>query len=70
VIAIVPDDFRVWYNRGVILSEMGLLEESVDAYSRAIELEPAFEIAWDNKGGCLQGLEDLKKLLKPMKKCS
>lgn len=63
MLEIVPDDFRVWYNRGVVLSEMGRLEEAVDAYDRAIELEPAFEIVWDNKGVVLSRLGKLEESL-------
>ena len=32
ILKIIPDDHRVWYNRGVILVELGLLEEALAAY--------------------------------------
>ena len=47
---------NVWYNRGVALSLNGSFEEAIDAYSRAIELNPDYDTAWYARGYALRRL--------------
>jgi len=47
---------------------MGQLEEALAAYNRTIELEPAFEIAWDNKGVTLARLGRFEEALEAYEK--
>ena len=47
---------------------MGRLEEAIAAYNRTIELEPAFEIAWDNKGVVLARLGRFEEALETYEK--
>jgi len=45
-----PEDYRVHYKRGVILSRLGRPDESVEAYRRSLDLEPGFAGGWNNLG--------------------
>jgi tetratricopeptide (TPR) repeat protein len=44
---------RVWYNKGVALYDLGKINEAVQAYNRAIQLDPRYVAAWNNKGNAL-----------------
>lgn len=50
------DQSNIWYNKGVALSISGSFEESIDAYSRAIELNPDYDSAWYARGYALRRL--------------
>jgi len=39
-----------WFNKGVALAAQDKYDEALQAYDRAIELNPQDAIAWHNKG--------------------
>jgi tetratricopeptide (TPR) repeat protein len=39
-----------WYNKGESLSKSGMYREAIDAYSRAIDLNPQFAVAYFERG--------------------
>lgn len=47
---------------------MGRLEEALEAYNKAIELESAFESPWDNKGVVLAKLSRFEEALETYEK--
>jgi tetratricopeptide (TPR) repeat protein len=47
---IQPDD-RSWYQVAVAYEKLGRVRESVDAYQKAISLDPSCPLAWFNMGG-------------------
>ena len=50
VISIDPRDAPAWSNLGVLLKEMGRLEEAEQAYRKAVEADPRDAQAWSNLG--------------------
>ena len=48
--AIQPDDMS-WYQVAVAYEKLGRVGESIDAYQKAITLNPNYEPAWFNMGG-------------------
>ncbi len=52
-------DFSVTYNyRGEIYDEMGMLENAITNYQKAIELNPEYKEAWENLLSAELGLEE------------
>ncbi len=47
---IQPDD-RSWYQVAVAYEKLGRVRESIDAYQKAIALNPDYPLAWFNMGG-------------------
>jgi tetratricopeptide (TPR) repeat protein len=47
-ISIDQNNFTAYLNMGVILESKDLLEESIDAYKKAIELNPTSPVAYNN----------------------
>jgi tetratricopeptide (TPR) repeat protein len=47
---IQPDD-RSWYQVAVAYEKLGRTRESIDAYQKAITLNPNYDLAWFNMGG-------------------
>ncbi len=45
-----PNDAKLWMERGLALSEVSLMREAVEAYSRAIALEPFCGILYRHRG--------------------
>lgn len=41
---------REWFDKGMDLTDVGMYEEALEAYDRALELNPNDAIAWNNKG--------------------
>ncbi|MDY6782733.1 MAG: tetratricopeptide repeat protein [Cyanobacteriota bacterium] len=41
---------KAWMNRGLALRRLGRYNEALEAYNRAIELEPGYVLAWNNRG--------------------
>jgi len=52
----VTQHHKVWYNRGVAFSKLGLYKEAIEAYNKAVENKPDFYEAWTNKGKALAAL--------------
>ena len=42
-----------WINKGSALIQLGKYDEAVLAYDRAIEIDPQYAEAWNNKGDAL-----------------
>ena len=47
---------KYWYDKGIILQSQNRVEDALDAYDKAIEIEPDNEYAWYNKGHVLEDL--------------
>lgn len=47
----------LWNNKGYILYKEGQYQDSVDAYTRALKLDPAYTVALINKGNSLMELK-------------
>ena len=47
---------EVWFNKGFALSSLGRHNEALQAYNRAIEIDPQVAVAWNNKGNALDDL--------------
>ncbi len=45
-----PDNYRPFYNVGIILSEKGLSEQSISAFEKSIALKPTYAEAYNNLG--------------------
>jgi tetratricopeptide (TPR) repeat protein len=45
-----------WTNKGVDLYNQGKYDEAIQAYNKAIEIDPLDEVAWSNKGNALDDL--------------
>ena len=45
---------KYWYDKGLILQTQNRMEEALDAYNHAIEIDPNNEFAWYNKGNVLE----------------
>ena len=48
----------LWLDRGIVLAEMGLLDEAVDDLSRAIVLDPGDPAGWLLRGSAYRLMED------------
>lgn len=53
---LLPNDFEVHYNLGLIQQELGLLDEAVSSYQRALQINPAYAQGHNNLGVTLQEL--------------
>ena len=47
---------KVWYDKGYTLYNMGKYEEAIQAYDKAIEIDPRYADAWNNKGAVLENM--------------
>ncbi len=56
VLALQPDLYQAWYNRGVALSNLGRHEEALASYDQALALQPDFHKAWPDRGVALSNL--------------
>ena len=50
------EDAEAWYNKGIILDDLDRLQEAIDCYDRALEINPRLAKAWNNKGIALYDL--------------
>src|SRR5947207_912061 len=55
-VAVRPDFFQGWCNRGVALERMARLDDAVASYDRAIALRPDLTAAYANRGNALAAL--------------
>ena len=44
-------DYRIYYQLGITLKKQGKLDEAVDAFKNAIQVNPNFDIAYNGLGG-------------------
>jgi Flp pilus assembly protein TadD len=47
---------KAWMNQGLALRRLGRYNEALEAYNRALELEPSYILAWNNRGVVLLDL--------------
>jgi len=45
-----PDDYAVWNNRGLALSNSQRYEEAISSYDQALKYKPDYHEAWNNRG--------------------
>ena len=50
-------DEKAWFNKGVDLAKLKRYEEAIEAYEKAIEINPKDDDAWFNKGVVVWELE-------------
>jgi len=62
-VEIKPDLAEAYYNRGIALQGLKLLEEAIDSYDRAIEIKPDLAEAYYNRGIALQELKRLEEVI-------
>jgi adsorption protein B len=53
----------VWSNKGFALSSQGRYEEAIEAYVKALSIDPNNAIIWNNKGLTLRKLEKYKEAI-------
>ena len=63
VLAIAPDEFAAWYNKGIALGALDRCQGALDAFEHAIALDPESSEAWYNKGVALADLNQLDEAL-------
>ena len=49
----VPAKSQVWNNEGAVLNGLGKYDEAIQAYEKAIEINPQYALAWNGKGVAL-----------------
>ncbi len=54
----------MWCNRGYALEQLGLLEDALGCYGRALELDPGYALAWSNMGVIHEKLKEHSKAMK------
>jgi len=54
--AMNESDPLYWYNNGEILYNSSEYSKSLEAYNKAIELNPSYALAWSRKGRVLRSL--------------
>ena len=57
-----------WNNKGNMHSNKGRYEEAIEAYDKAIAINPDFAIAWGNKGNALNNLGRYEEAIKALDK--
>jgi Flp pilus assembly protein TadD, contains TPR repeats len=68
-IVLDPDNDKVYFNQGVVLSALGRKKEALESYDKALKINSNNVIVWNNKGVLLSNSgrkeEALKVTLKP-----
>jgi tetratricopeptide (TPR) repeat protein len=49
-----------WYNKGRSFSQLGKIDQAIQCYDKAIEIDPNYVDAWYEKGNALYGLESIQ----------
>ena len=57
-----------WNDKGIALSRLGRYEEALDAYNKALEINPQYAKAWYNKGDALYVLNRYEETLEAYEK--
>ncbi|MCU0552772.1 MAG: tetratricopeptide repeat protein [Leptolyngbya sp. Prado105] len=58
-----PDDYQVWFNRGLALRKAHYTFEAIKSYDEAIKHKPDFHEAWFNRGLAFKELNDYKNAI-------
>jgi serine/threonine-protein kinase len=64
-----PDDAELAFFLGWIRYDLGRLESALEAFDRAIAIDPKFALAWSNKGGCQAYLGRFDLALESLERC-
>jgi tetratricopeptide (TPR) repeat protein len=56
LLQINPGEVLAWYNRGVVLDELGHYEEATASYDKALQFNPDDDVTWYNRGIALHTL--------------
>jgi tetratricopeptide (TPR) repeat protein len=63
-IEIDPKSEFGYNNKGIVLYQIGRLEEAIQAYDTAIKINPRYAYAWNLKGMALDRLQEYKRAIK------
>ncbi|MDJ1177734.1 tetratricopeptide repeat protein [Roseofilum sp. BLCC_M91] len=55
-LAVKPDFYQVWTNRGVALNQLKRYEEALGSYDQALAIKSDYDMAWSNRGVALRNL--------------
>lgn len=58
-----PLDADAWFERGVMLQQLGVVGEAISAYREALRGRPEFPEAWNNQAAALRALRRLDEAL-------
>ena len=64
----VLNDIDDWNDKGVIFDKLGRHDEALEAYDKALEIDPNDVVAWSNKGNALGSLGRTDEALKAFDK--
>jgi len=56
----MPDAFDIWNMKGLLLCDMGKYKEALECYDKALEINPEFTDAGENKEKALKALDEVK----------
>lgn len=59
----MPNNAKAWSNRGVALSKLGKVEEALESFERALELDPNDPEIWYNRGVAMDKLGRIEEAL-------
>jgi len=57
-----------WFEKGFVLGIAGRYKEAIEAYTRAIELNPKYEEAYNNRGGAYPHLGEYRQAIRDFNK--
>ncbi len=63
-IAIKPDYYLAWDNRGVSLRKLKRYEEAIESYDKVIAIKPDDYLAWNNRGFSMYNLKRYEEAIK------
>jgi tetratricopeptide (TPR) repeat protein len=69
-IKIDPSNAKTYYNKGIVLAEMGKYNESLQPFQEAINISSSFAKAWNQKGRSYSALKQYDKALKCFEKAT
>jgi eukaryotic-like serine/threonine-protein kinase len=64
-----PNDAELAYLLGSVRYDRGRLAQALEAFTRAIEIDPEFALAWASKGGCQAYLGETADALASLDRC-
>ncbi|RMF20509.1 MAG: tetratricopeptide repeat protein [Cyanobacteria bacterium J083] len=56
LIALKPNDYRFWYNKGEVQLKEGLIQEALESFKQATVFKPDYHFAWNGWGNALVAL--------------
>ena len=67
---ITPDDYELWYRKGVILDKDSETEAAIECYDKAISFNSDMIDAWYNKGVDLERIGNVSGSSDMLRVCS